>query len=423
MVTTYRENASKGSMTCKYLDAAAHHTLLMLANRLVDRFRELGYEDQDIKSIQQMSESQSDRVVTDRVWKNIRPALQTRIDTTMCVRLEREQAPIINSRKRLVKNAFDDYKRTLRPIEWIHLPPPGLIYAMPAFRSLIYKDLDVPLEQATCDEVARCLPEDIAAFNDKLKDRLLYSMAEDGAFGETARKAKRPPSGIDKEGCLALATSVFAYRTSGVNLALISYEDVAAHLAWTGTQPQSHGIDFYIQMADTQGKSRWVSTYYYLRSGPSTITSLIKALSLDPETTRPQDLDSLDRRFLCEGCNFLNLTYSWRTCISHHYSAHLWRAPDFTALNEKNSAILRQKEGTDPASDQEMWSCNHCTIHLNDLQTHAVVLKHVQETHAINDPEENVDLFHAYPTARLRPTPQQFLTADPLQQHLAADSA
>ncbi|KAH9922960.1 uncharacterized protein B0H18DRAFT_1016365 [Fomitopsis serialis] len=372
------------------------------------RFRELGYEDQDIKSIRTRQEAQKDRNITERVWKRVKPILQPCIETALCKRLETDQAPTINARKRLVKNAYDDYKRTLRPIEWIHLPPPALIYVMPAFFSLIYMNLDVPLEQTTCDEAARNLSEYISAFKDNLKERLLHAMADAGAFGKITRLSKSRVA--DSHGRLALATSVFA-SSGPVSL---SFDEVTAKVAWTGTQSsQEYGSAYYIHMVAAKVWKSWDSTIRHDRESSANCASLIKALGLDPEATRPVHLDRLDRRFLCRQCSGEaqgGLAYTWRAFLSHCSTQHMWQSSfvRFTALNEEESAVVRQAEGADLAEQQEMWSCNHCAIHLDDLRTRPVVLQHVQEVHAIDEPEENADLFHAYPTVRRRPKPRRF---------------
>jgi len=386
---------------------------------LAERFRELGYEDQDIKSIRSVEESQNGRNITERVWKRVKPVLQPCIETALCKRLERNSAPTINVRKRLVKNAYDNYKRTLRPIEWIHLPPPALIYVMPAFFPLIYMNLDVPLEQTTCDEAARGLPEYISAFNDDLKNRLLLIMADAGAFGNVNRKMQsRSRARAAGHGRLALATSVI--RSPGhVSL---SFDEVTANLAWIGTQSsQEYGSAYHIHMVAAQVWKGWDSTFTHDRGSSANCASLIKALGLNPEVTRPAHLDRLDRRFVCSQCDGEaqgGLAYTWRAFLSHCYTQHRWQSHvRLTALSEEDSAIVREAEGADPAEQQEMWSCNHCAIHLDNLKTRPAVLKHVKEVHTIDEPEENADLFHAYPTVRRRSEPRRFTPRASKDEH------
>ncbi|KZT69602.1 hypothetical protein DAEQUDRAFT_726583 [Daedalea quercina L-15889] len=366
---------------------------------IVDRFRELGYEDQDIEAIQYACAANKDRVFTERVWTRVRPCLQRIIDAARCRRLERDERAIIDARKLLVRNAYDDYKQTLRPIEWIHLPPLQFIYVVPEFHSLIYTNLDVPLEQASCNEAATRLPEHISAFNETLKKYLLQGLIDHTA---PRRKGKKVPEDYDR---LALATSVFANNTG---LVACSLDDVAAYLAWHETKG-IHDTSSYIPMLEAQYWPIWGLTFqdrYWNQTGSTAMKSLLAAASLDPTTARPGDLDEMDRRFVCEHCFGAKLAHSWRGYITHHLTSHKWQKPLVRVLSEEDSATMREAEGDDRAGDQKMWSCNHCAVHFNNLQTRPVVEKHVQETHAINEPAETVDLFHAFPTARWRPDPQ-----------------
>ncbi|KAH9922967.1 uncharacterized protein B0H18DRAFT_498915 [Fomitopsis serialis] len=377
------------------------------------RFRELGYLDQDIRAIQRHNESYRTRDVTERVWNRIRPILEPLIDVARCKRVEMGQTYALDVRKLLVNVAYDNYKRTLRPIEWIHLPPTKFIYATPVFRSLVYANFHTPLQQAACNEAAIRLPEYIASYRESLNACLLQSMAGMGVFGRVNEQARLLPidQGNDQ---LSLASSVF----SSHRYMCLSSADALAHLAYDGSPAQHH----------QHGTTHWIDLYENLKRafsynsrGASVVKAMIAELGLDPMTVRCEDLDRLDRRFICQLCRrreapqSRDRAYSWRTGVTHflenmsHYlPLQILSQSNWKALNEDESAAVRRAEGADPAWQQEMWSCNHCTIHLNNLQTYPMVLDHVKKTHALDTPEENVDLFHLYPSARQRPDPLLF---------------
>lgn len=82
-------------------------------------------------------------------------------------------------------------------------------------------------------------------------------------------------------------------------------------------------------------------------------------------------------------------------------------------LNEASSAAIRANEGAQ-SPEEKAWSCNHCSVHLNNLQTQEHVVEHVMKSqvfhpacyalsseltcylrHAIADPQETVDHFRA----------------------------
>ncbi|KZT68338.1 hypothetical protein DAEQUDRAFT_766343 [Daedalea quercina L-15889] len=134
-------------------------TLIVVILRVARRFREVGYENEDIKVIRLNADVNIERNLTARVWRRIKLPLELPIRVALYKRLEREAADVIIARKALVKKTYDGYRRTLSPMDSVRLPPPELVYVMPAFRSLIYSNLDAPLDQATCDNVGRQLPE------------------------------------------------------------------------------------------------------------------------------------------------------------------------------------------------------------------------------------------------------------------------
>ena len=62
------------------------------------------------------------------------------------------------------------------------------------------------------------------------------------------------------------------------------------------------------------------------------------------------------------------------------HSGFLDGVPHIEVLEEEAAASVRNAEGVDPAEQQAMWCCNHCTEHINNLQPYSAVVKHVQET-------------------------------------------
>lgn len=293
-----------------------------------------------------------------------------------------------------MKSAYNTYKRTLRPIERVHLPPPQLIYVMPAFRDLIYTKLDKQLDQVTCDAAAERLPQWISAFMDALKRHLLKDIADADALRSPGRKAKR-----ESNGKLALATSVFRGPDQTTNLH--SFGDVAAYLS-SLEMLGNWDSEAYIFLLETRRWGPWNRLCSYDDPESRVAEALVTAHGLDPATARPEDLDEMGRQFVCENCTGLDVrAYSWRRFVSHwlhfglhdlltdvhlrtqvphHCAAHRWRDPRIRVLSEGESAAVRHAQGADPAAQQSMWSCNHCSAHLENLQMRQVVATHVQET-------------------------------------------
>lgn len=315
--------------------------------RLVRRFRAMGYEDKDICVISDHIESRRHSSVTDRsefvmlvrsqrpmiplftVWNNIRPLLQELIEIARCARLDREKKPLVNARRNMVRQAYDGYKRTIRPIEWIHLPPFDIICAMSVFRSLIYDNIDsVPSQQAACDAAVTEFPGCIALFKDKLKTCLLGLVNDMDAYDIWAQKVKR--RSFNQKHHLSLAASVFMFRQHSV---ACSVEEALALLTYYGDfntpAQQAACVQFWKHLFEGshQRSAGWSSNsdwmFQYIPTGKMAVSGLITELGLDPEMAKPEDLDKLDWRFTCRQCEQAeapqvprDLVYSWRLAVS-----------------------------------------------------------------------------------------------------------
>jgi len=47
----------------------------------------------------------------------------------------------------------------------------------------------------------------------------------------------------------------------------------------------------------------------------------------------------------------------------------------------------------DPIDKDPSWTCNHCEVHWDNYQSHALVVQHLQTIHGISDPKSPDDLF------------------------------
>ncbi|TFY58240.1 hypothetical protein EVJ58_g6536 [Rhodofomes roseus] len=405
-----------------YLHNEAQERIAQYYEQIARRFREMGHEDQDIKNIRSMPEAMRDRPVTEQVWKKLKPALQMRIEMSRCKRLDQDENDVIDSRKALVYNVYLAYKQTLRPIERSRLSPPKLIYAIPAFRELIYTKLDVELTQAACDEAAKRLPEYLSMFTDKLRNSLVQSMADNGVFEVRNRRTKRPPKGAHDR--LALATSVFRVASHGSSL--FSYNGITTYLDSIWTAGKDSG--FWIAMYETLQPK-----FEFDKQASAAVEALMLQLGLDPATTRPEDLDRLHKRFFCEFCGGRpryrfpgDVAYPWQAAIGHCIAcpgSFSSSTPYLRLLNEDECKSVRKLEEAKSYMPPHTWECNHCpgiTYHLRVLPD---VLEHIRTAHGISEPEEDVDYFHAYRDTHYNPIPQSFSESLKLAEAQAANVA
>lgn len=81
--------------------------------------------------------------------------------------------------------------------------------------------------------------------------------------------------------------------------------------------------------AGWSSNSDWM--FKYMPLGKMLISSLVTELGLDPETTKPEDLDKLDWRFTCRQCEQVAghlgapiHVYSWRPAVRLSCSRLFW---------------------------------------------------------------------------------------------------
>lgn len=257
------------------------------------------------------------------VFNRLRRGLELDIKVHHYERLERDRANIVTIRKSCVCRTYNVYRRTLPVKEALRLPPPQVIYMLPAFRSLIYTNFDTTLEQATCDTVGTHLPEYISAFQTNLQRSLVRAI--ECARQDTERwKSHMPvPGGAINPSSVLIAfnhwphTSVHASETS-----LYSYSDIAACVAYCGTKAEYNTRFWVRRCEDVTAQSRRAFTYAQRRA--VIVESLLVALALDPTTTTAEELDAADRRLLCDHCKPKasghsteeRKVYTWRSYVS-----------------------------------------------------------------------------------------------------------
>ncbi|EPT00224.1 hypothetical protein FOMPIDRAFT_89701 [Fomitopsis schrenkii] len=366
-----------------------------------DRFGKLGYSKSTIRRgikcsldrglINYLTQCISRLKLIDADWQRIRFAHEPNIALWYCRELQYSHGVVIDARVKLVESVYDDYKRTLRPIEWLRLPPVGAVCMVPSVRDLVFKDFDTTLDRARCEETLRILPDVISAYLTSVKVLSLRALGETVQLQDAVANW---PAGADDR--LALATSVFSYYDGGH---AISYNGLLARLSELGAdilEPRSWLVEESISTRLLDARYHCESEYLpRLDSRGRSITiGLATALGLDPDTARPEDFDALDRRFFCrsEACLRKFIAMSWRDAVFHKDPSS--ETYCISMLDEASSAAVRANDGTHYA-ETKAWSCNHCCAHLNDWQSQAHVIEHVLRSHAVADPMNHVDYIRA----------------------------
>lgn len=266
-------------------------------------------------------------IFTGSVWTKVKCAFKLYAEGARCKRFDSEQATTINARKSLVNDAFRAYKAMLSPAKWASLPPHEYLYAIPEFRAMICSNLDTYLTQDACDEVARGLPRFIISFMTNVASRLLSCEVSPGIHN--GAPSKHPQHRAPEQ--LALATSVFRWEEgTGDMLWLFGMNDVVARLAHhkaVALDEKAYHPGFWIALSE---KRKWNVPSHDLRlaydlRACEVCAALVELLGLDPETVQPEELDRLDRRFVCSCCadktdgrsRFLrDVAHTWREAVS-----------------------------------------------------------------------------------------------------------
>ena len=170
-----------------------------------------------------------------------------------------------------------------------------MVYASSPFRTLIYSISDYGLPQSVVNEVTDHMPHCVSSFHHKLELRLLQCPAE-----KDGHRTKRQWHKLRSQGDLSLANRVFSLSTSpevkkkewffGLN-------DLMEHLA-----KQRYNMSFWVVFCETSNATIGDREMCFHIPACEAVTRLIEELNLDPETTYPEDLDRLDRRFSCAEC-------------------------------------------------------------------------------------------------------------------------
>ncbi|GBE85174.1 hypothetical protein SCP_0703600 [Sparassis crispa] len=377
---------------------------------IVRRFKDLGYEATDISDIKYLPQVNVDRELTSRTWARIQPQLEPHVQRTKQRRVARERAALLHERRKMVKQVYGSYKKTLVPMQWIYLPTLEEIYLMPDFADLINSATAEPLRVETCTGALRALPGYLTTRADRLRQEMLAMLpAENGK--EEGEVLEFSSSETDP---VFLAKSVFICTSASCksNRVLISWSGVMSHDCLIASRTSYSYMSTYHVDPAFKGLE-----FGFSERGAAAVSALVSLLEpkrqLDEISSK--DLDDLDPRFVCMNCPIAKargvhgrLAMSWRQCVLHHVErkdeTHV--LSQWMILPKDDEQRLKRQEGGDPSYNSLHWSCNHCPTHLDNLQRRNAAIEHVKKMHAEAQPRENKDFFHVKPSQRTGPLPQ-----------------
>ncbi|GAA5942338.1 F-box protein [Sporobolomyces koalae] len=143
--------------------------------RIVTKLRDLGYEEQDLQSpdLAHHPDVCNSRILTDNVWKRIRPNLKRLLESKRSDRLEKEALERKEQRKLALKPYYDDW--VLDMPEWYCHPPFEKFLILPSVASLHELDDEGPTAERLSSSKSIVF-EDIEQHAIQFEDKLLHDL-------------------------------------------------------------------------------------------------------------------------------------------------------------------------------------------------------------------------------------------------------
>ncbi|KAI0061322.1 hypothetical protein BV25DRAFT_1826808 [Artomyces pyxidatus] len=377
---------------------------------VVQRLLNAGYEKVDITNSQYtrlraQPGVDSDKELTDQVWKHIRGKIEAVVINGRAERLKDQHERAVWSRRADAVKRYNKFCQLILPAQWAYMPNTDQAVGLTCFQEVYDKEADVT--SADWTSAMQKLPQCLSEWMKKKHEEYI---------------AMLPPANFPS---MTMALNVL----SGPSADVVRREKMASYagaleLALSVFTTDNHRALFG---RDTCNTWKLPSPPTFSLRGASAVLSLFKTLAMNANLVTATALDHLNRRFVCLACaqkdhkSIDNLTaYSWRECVEHYMqtenSDH--PSPQWRVLEPRQTADIILREKRLPSSMKKdstrNWLCNHCGQYSadadangwvfnssNSLQTRNTVVHHLRTVHHIAAPVDDVDLlYHVEPGDR-----------------------
>ncbi|KIM35772.1 hypothetical protein M413DRAFT_449599 [Hebeloma cylindrosporum] len=370
------------------------------------KFIELGYTADDVEYIQLTPECRQPTPLTDRIWKRIRPILETDVLLYKRKRILREKEELRSTRMPILHASYQEYQKSLMPVQWKYLPRTIDICAFVPFAEILDAPADIAITFVDFEDAFRQLPQLLAA-NDVARKIHALSLLNNptATLPPNSNVPEQEPiihdptvissssnSSQPDDGALELATALFTCMESPCTKRNV---------------PQS-----YLFGWDDIAQHNCKSDSYYILGPPKIAFSLqasnvaaavVRAAGLDAGLATVADMDAKteDLRLGCSSCPPLmrdgviweKCGYTWRDFVSHcAIKGHTDVENSLVILTPGDAAKVKERE-LENVNRKNKWTCAHCAIHFGDLKFREVVVEHLKSAHGIDSPREPEDLF------------------------------
>ncbi|KAH9950645.1 hypothetical protein B0H21DRAFT_722633 [Amylocystis lapponica] len=370
-------------------------------NAIYSRLQGLGYNNKDLHQLRNYPHVLVDRKLTERVWRQIRPALERKLKMNERLRLQYEV--LVERRKVLIDTLFAG----IRKVHSLMIPRKELLFSsshiheLSACRAIINAPIEDGLQDLTspaCLNAVNGLRQYVTFTTMKAIHTItLVVQATLESVAETPHVSGVTPTTVFNTTVQPQTLAIAIFKCTKDNTLLFGWRGIVSH-----TCPSSHNSSGHPTCIQLTTSPR----------GAILIGHLLRLRGLDVHRTTVDQLDRLDPRYVCLGCpaepvngvQCGRLALPWRECVTHcimRGDAHFFSR--YQLVDPESSETIRRLEGPDPSWSTKKWSCNHCDAHIRDPQTCATVVEHIKHNHEIADPREVINYFHTDPEKRETP--------------------
>ncbi|KAK0505135.1 hypothetical protein EDD18DRAFT_1127879 [Armillaria luteobubalina] len=362
------------------------------------------------------------RLLTERIWLNIKDEIISYMENIRTKRLKREHNQVIRPRKTLLAKVVHDYTTSTFHYPYTQVLP-GLadFYTFKPIKEILERPLDVMVDADTFSPLIPSLPDLCNEWRSSLDGQLLACLPD--------------PGGIDSTEHLSLAQNVLFCSTCNTPQ---FYPQVLAHHCLTEVSVERSKTDNCAKRDPTLGIKPQFCTYpnRYRQTWSADgllldeqltkiVKDIIRVLGLDPNTATAADLDDLKMYFRCLTClsacaenkrfiaaddeDHVFRLFGWR-----RYVDHLLRKKDRYEPLELDTHVklmlLEETKGSDyiilsTEQDTKHWLCLHCrdTDREKRPDTRLHMKMHAQKIHKVEAPEVNKDYYQQFAVPPLLP--------------------
>ncbi|KAF9266032.1 hypothetical protein L218DRAFT_1075532 [Marasmius fiardii PR-910] len=372
---------------------------------------ELGYTEEDVErsGFTNLPSAIANNELTDRGWALIKTSVIRALQMSrVCRAFASAASSVLLSRREMLSDAYNRYKRTLSPLQWRELPNlPTVMFMYPSIHSLF----TVPDSHSIgTQEVGQAFNETLPQIAD-LSAGVRSTLTEQLKRGEVATWRTNVMVFRDEEQSTGFVGPTPAPNEASLDLASFIIHCDQCRSQFPSVQTAIHHLHCPLCCFSTCAFSvrfslNRLKDVICLRVSDSThaVVSVIQAAGMDVQTTTADQMDEKGNVFCCIRCENRGHTLvgTWRQCVKHYGTrgSHLtWYSSIPDPVPGPEDPLFKRVDdgGENHYEDQrKCWACARCLVHLVDggNVTRADVVEHLASEHDVSNPTIPADFFY-----------------------------